>query len=283
MKRTLVLIDWQNLWQSCEKEISSSEKFLEEIIAGIIARDDLIEIRLFVPNYQYIKSPWESINRLQLKYGVTVSVCPVLRVEEEKEEGYKDLVDFEVLRWVMNYLHKGIPPELVVFVSGDGDFTVSANEAKKRGKEVEFWIVNPETTSDTILKFQVVRKIKIPGEPIFSGENTFLTTLEKIQENKEISEKDKQNLIYLEKASKILAKAERPITPESKLKQANQKLEKELGISQQKANELLKALMALGAVRLYSAVSWELTINFASPFLQWLGLKIAPSKLSNGK
>lgn len=273
----LILVDWQNLFKTCEGKFHL-DKVVEEIIRRALERGVLQEIRLFIPNYQLIAGPWKLINRLQLKYGLAVSICPCLREGAENGEGYKDLVDFEVLRWITKYLHPGTPPELVVFVSGDGHFLVAANEAKTRGKEVEFWIVNPETTSGAILGFQTFREIKIPGEPIFAEEeeNAFIATLDKIQKGGETDEADKQRLSFLRKASEILAVIEEPFTLEKKIQEVNQELQQRLGISEKEAKEILKALMVLGAARIYPVASVGLTIDSTSLFLEWLRRKTEP-------
>ena len=267
----LILIDWQNLLrtcETCEEKIKIDEVF-GELNQRALERGTLSEIRLFVPNYQLSATPWKMLNILQLKFGVTISVCPTLREGTETESVFKDLVDLEILRWTMKYVHRGIEPTVVVFVSGDGHFLLAANEAKNRGKEVEFWVVNPDTTSQAIFRFQQYREIKTPALPIYSEPNPFIESIERIQKN-EGDDNDRKNLLLIKNAADLLAQEE-PIDLQGRIDAKIRALQKELNVSEEDAIQILKVLLALGGARIYSVASEGLYIDPASPFIEWMG------------
>lgn len=267
----LVLVDQQNLYKACKAKDIPLDSIFEEIAKKALQKGALQEIRLFVPNYQLITGPWRLINKLQLRYGLVVDVCPALREGAEMEESYKDVVDFEVLKWIMNYIHPGIGPDLIVFVTGDGHFIVAANEARRRGKEIEFWVVDPDTTSHVLLRNMPVETIEI-SESILIGaeENPFLSTLNKVTTEEELNEKDKERLDSIRKAGEILPSIETAVTVEAKLNAIAKELHGQLGIGEKDAQEILKALMTLGIARIYPIVTHGLSIDSSSILFQWL-------------
>ena len=269
----MVLVDWQNLFNACKERVPIDTVF-GEITRQALERGPIREIRLFVPNYQLITTPWRLINNLQLRYGLTVDVCPALREGAEMEESYKDVVDFEILRLIMNYIHPGVGSDLIVFVSGDGHFIVAANEARRRGKEVEFWVVDPDATSNVILRNEKVREIKISDQPIFMGveENPFLSTLHRATTEKKLNPKDKERLALLKKVDEVLfvSPAVTAVTFEAKLNEISQAIHERAGIQEKDVRDVVKALMALGVARFYPVVSQELSIDTSSLLFQWL-------------
>lgn len=268
----LVLIDWQNLFKTCENLKISPDETLEEILRRAQERGQIEEIRLFVPNYQFITSPWRLINSLQLKYGLKVEVCPVLREGAEMdEESFKDLVDLSVFAWVTQYVRR-FGPELVVFVSGDGHFLLAANEVKRKGKEVEFWIIDPEATSGAILKNATVRKIEISDRAVLiaTKENSFLLTLNRATTGKELSAEERQRLDTLNKAAEILPRLEKPLTLEMKAKEISRTLQEQLNIPEQDAQQIVEVFLATEMIRIYTTASAGFSLDSSSWLFQWL-------------
>lgn len=266
--KVLVLIDWQNLFNACKDKVSLEGVF-GEITRRALERGIIQEIRLFVPNYQLITSPWRLINQLQLKYGLGVDVCPALREGAEMDESYKDVVDFEVLRWIMNCIHPGIGPELIVFVSGDGHFIVAANEAKRRGKEVQFWVVDPDTASNVLLRNMPVVTIK-PGILLGTEENPFLSTLEKATTGKVLDKDDKKRMNYLKKVGEFLHTMEKPATLEAEMNTVVQEIQVSFDIPERDARALLKALIILNVVWIHPITTHVFRVDRSPILFQWL-------------
>lgn len=267
----LALVDWQNLFRACENRFSI-DTVLGEILSMAFQRNDSVEeVRLFVPNYQLITSPWRFINALQLKYGLKVEVCPALREGAEMEESYKDMVDFEVLGWTMKHVHPGIGPDLILFVSGDGHFILAGNEAKMRRKEVEFWVVDPNMTSGAILRNMTVRQIEISGQGILeTEENPFISSLNKATTEQKLTEEDKERLGILRRMGEISTGMEKPVTIEAKMGEISQQFQKKLNVSERDVLKALKTLMVLRVARIYPVSSQGFSIDSSSLLLQWL-------------
>ncbi len=263
----LVLVDWQHLFKACENRFPLESVFAE-IERRALEKGKIIDIRLFVPNYQLITSPWRLINNLQLRYGLVVDVCPALRERAEMEESYKDVVDFEVLKWVMNYIHPSIGPDLIVFVSGDGHFIVAANEARRKGKEVEFWVVDPNITSNVLLRNVPVVTIK-PGILLGTEENPFLSTLKKAMTGEELDKDDKKRLNDLKKAGEILPTLEKPVTLEAEMNAVVQEIQASFGIPERDARALLKALMVLNVVWIHPVTTHVFRVDKSPILFQW--------------
>lgn len=267
----LVLVDWQNLFKACERRETPLEQVFEEIVRMAFERGTIEEIRLFVPNYQLIASPWRLLNTLQLKHGLAVEVCPVLREGAEMDkEGSKDVVDLSAYQWIAKHIYPGIGPEFVFFVSGDGHFIVAANEIRRRGKEVQFWVVDPDTTSNVIFKNVPVEIIKPREILIGVEENAFLLMLNKATTGKELDEQDNRRLACLRRVSELLSVPERPVTLEAKINEVIISLIQQLGIPEDDARQALKALIVAGVVRLYPATTHGLIIDSSSLLFQWL-------------
>jgi len=269
----LVLIDWQNLYRACKDKIKIDE-VLTEIIKKVLERGALSEIRVFVPNYQLTLSPWKLLNQLQLRFGVAVDVCPAIRDGEEMTEEYKDLVDFSVLQWVMKYLHRGVGPQSVVFVSGDGHFMLAARETKNRGKDVEFWMVDSTNTSGAILRYEKTQELQMPELPLLRESNSFVALLDQIATGKQLdNDADKRKITLLSSAIDLLVRFEEPVAMEARVLSARRVLQQKLGVSAEESMEILKALIALDGAKLYSAVSMGIysdPISSASEFLREL-------------
>jgi hypothetical protein len=189
------------------------------------------------------------------------------------EEGYKDLVDFEVLRWTMKYVHQGVEPQLVVFVSGDGHFLTAANEAKKRGKEVEFWLVDKEKTSGAILRFETYHEIQKMPLPMMTEPNSFIGALNSFNCTQGPNGEEKSKVILLQRAVEILSVYENQLSIEERREKAIQNLTQALGVSEKDANEILKALLVMEGIRFHPVASTSLYVDSALQFLQWLKQK----------
>lgn len=266
----LVIVDYYNVYKNAKDKVRLEDIF-GEISRKVLEKGTLSEIRLFVPNYQLSTAPWKVLNGIQLKFGVAVSVCPSLRgAEEMAGEEFKDLVDMEVLSWTMKYLHKGVGPELIVFVTGDGDFLVASHEAQKLGKAVEFWTISKESTSSAIFNNAEVREIQIPSEPNFPGSNSFINALGTAQKGGTLDFSCKQKLRLLRRAMEVLDNTERPTHLEEKAATITRELEARLGVDQLCSAEILKALLTVGGVTMLPVASQSLYVDPESPILTWL-------------
>jgi len=262
--QTAVIVDLQNLFKACNGKFPL-EAVIGEIINRVIKQGEIQEIRLFVPNYQSI-SPWQVINSLQQKYGVEVSVCLTLR-DGARNEILKDAVDFEVLRWVMNHVHKDIGPELLVFVTGDSHFVISANEARRRGKKVEFWCLEGGV-SRIIRDQEELRSIMLSPSTLQENENVFLASVHKLDSQEPLNEDDKTRLRMIAKAAgKNIGESfgTWPITDE-----VIQALACKWELSEDDCRQIVEVLMVLGIARIYPAVSTTINIDTNSPLFSWI-------------
>lgn len=261
-----VLVDWQNLFKTCENRFPI-DRVVEEII-GMAEENGLItEIRLFVPNYQNMPWAWKLLNYLQLKYGVAIEVCPVLREGPEGEkESWKDLVDLSFYRWVAKHFSVYQKSKLVIFVSGDGHFVVAGNETRRRVKKVEFWIVDPQATSEAIFKVFQVREIKIRETSVLNTEeNPFITALKNWKDGA-LTPTDRQRLDLLKKVLGLI-----PIIGIGvEQTQLNQEIQKRLEVPAEDVRNALQALIATGVMRIHPVIRQAASIDSSSSLFQWL-------------
>ena len=260
-----ILIDLQNLFRACE----SVEAIVGEIINRALRQGEIQEVRLFVPNYQSI-SPWQAINSLQQKYGVEVSVCLTLK-EGERKEILKDAVDFEVLKWVMNHVHKDIGPELLVFVTGDSHFVISANEAHRRGKKVEFWCLE-KGVSKIIRCQEKSRTIKFapPIQP--ANGNLFLASIEKLNSQGPLNDDDRARLRMINKVARGNIRESFGAWPISS--ETLESLGCKWKTSKDECQKIIEALMVLGIARIYPAMSTTVSIDVNSPLFSWIASSV---------
>jgi uncharacterized LabA/DUF88 family protein len=262
-----ILIDWQNLFKACENNIPL-DTVIGEITKKGLSKGEIQEIRLFVPLYQSL-SPWRTINWLQCKYSVEVSVCATLRKDEgtESETLMKDTVDFEILKWITKHVYLGVGPETIVFVSSDGHFIVSSNEAKRKGKRVEFWFVDISKVSGLIREQEEFREIKISPPILLTEENPFLSTLDKLNKQEPLNSEDQRRLEILAAMEKV---GMEKIVKTPATNGLSTMLGGELGLEETGSKQLLEALMALGVARIYPAISQTISIDTSSPLFQWI-------------
>lgn len=268
-----ICVDYHNLFKACEKNNIQVETVIGELTEKGLANGEIHEIRLFIPNYQSA-TPWRAINAMQCKFGVEVSACPVLTENVGTGMEMKDAVDFEVLKWVGKHLHRNIVPKRVIFVTGDGHFLVSSNEAKRKGKEVEFWSIDPSSVHGIIKRQEEFREIKISPPILLTKENSFLNILQQLTEGKEVSDKDKEKLEKIARMART--KLNRPEELVSATDEASSLISAELGVSLSDSKELLEALMTLGIARIYPATNRVIDIDESSHLFQWLQLTAEP-------
>ncbi len=268
-----VIVDYQNLFKMCEGKGIELTRAIEEIMRRGLERGRIHEVRLFIPNFQLITSPWRLLNRLQLEFSVALEVCSVLTEGGEMDEKrWKDTVDSSVLTFVMRHIHPKSGADLVVFVSGDGHFLCSSNLAKLQGKEIEFWVVNPEATSETIFKNVIVRELTISDQTILAGseENPFLTALQKATEGESLSPADKKRIALLKRVAGILPSLGKPVTLDSKIMGLAKEISESLGVPEVEGEGILKALIVLGIVRIPPVPTYGFGANTSSSLFQWL-------------
>lgn len=198
-KKVVVVIDHQNTWAQTDENKVSIEEVYAAILREAQREGEVVDIRSFVPIYQNAPESWHAINQLALKFGITIEACAVLR----EGQHYKDVVDLAVLRWIIQY---GSSADLVVLVTGDGDFTVAANELKKRGIEVIGRVVRFKNTSTVLFDVLAMRELDLAVPPIVvSPNNQFFLALAKAMASEEkLGKEEKNRLKKLARTEKVL-------------------------------------------------------------------------------
>jgi uncharacterized LabA/DUF88 family protein len=264
-----ILVDYHQLVKICGNAEIPVETAVEAILKKGLERGEVNEIRLFVPVYLNDSRPWHTINELQKKFGVEVSACPALTEETEFGVKTKDAVDAKVLLWVKTHLHKGIVPNLVIFVTGDSDFVMISNEAKKKGKKIEFWSINASNVSSLIKRQEKFELITMRQ----SGENLFLKTIEKATSGQTISSDDKRRIEMILKLRDISSPNRKTSkTAIEAMEKAANDAREALGISQNESIQLIESLMLMEAARLHSALDNRIEIDVSSDLFQLLPL-----------
>lgn len=257
-----ILVDFYNLYKICESAGTRLETVIGEIMKMGLANGEIQQIRLFVPHYE-AAGPWRMLNALQIRYGLAVEACPVLseRIDNRKSE-IKDAVDFYVLLWVEKNLCNGAGSDSVIFVTGDGHFLISSSMAKLKGKKVEFWFVNPQSTHQMIKRQEDCREISVSPATTPTQANIFLETLQRFLGGSPLLDDDRRRLEIIAKVAK------------TSMKQAefglSSQLSSQLGIDQSEATELLEAMMVLGIARVYPSVQNVIDFDTSSSLFQML-------------
>jgi hypothetical protein len=262
----LVLVDYHNVYKLCRKKEINADEVFRIMIETIQKRGRIVEIRLFVPNYQQNIHPWTMINHLKLAYGVAVEICSVLRAGEEDEEKYKDLVDKAVDSWIMKYVHPDTGPELIIFAASDGHFIDSWHEVKRRGKESEFLLLDPETTSWAILKYAPFERLELKkGEE----KNPFALVLRKRLEEgiATFDDAEKEKMRVLKKIQKILSSLPQyGLDSETTKNFLIKKVQDGLNMEEKEIRKAIDGLINVRAIRVHPFYS----LDPSSPYLQWL-------------
>lgn len=256
----LVIVDFQNLKDACERKEVSIKKVLEQILSWRNEEGGIFEIRLFVPGYQDA-SRWSELNVLQMRYGLSIEVCPVLRKQTGR---WKDLVDFYILLWVTKFVVPGSEPKAIKFVTGDGDMSLAANEALRRGKEVEFWPLEESgTTSAALIRNFTVREIELPDKSkgLMLDDNPFVNAL--AAASKEVApDLDVQQRVAL--LSRVVKEVlmRKPLSFQEHIEA--------LGISSDDARKIARALLFAGVAKIFPETTLELEPETESVLYEWL-------------
>jgi len=262
---TLILVDYQNVFKVCEKREIQLDEIFREIIKKGREKGNIQDIRLFVPNYQQATFPWKLINYLQLAYGVSVETCPVLREGTEGEGESKDLVDGIAFSWLTKYIQLDFGPELIVFVTGDGHFNTSGHEVIRRGKEVEFWILDPEATSQALLKIFPFEKLEVKAN---EETNPYALVLKKrLEPGVKLSEEEMEKIKILKKIQKFLSlRPSYGIEPQIAKDFLSHRVAEVINVKKEEAEEVIEGLINLRVIQIHSTYS----IDSSSPYYQWL-------------
>ncbi len=256
-----ILVDLMNLQKAAEG--ISLETIIGELIQKGLSRGEIQEIILFIPCYQSL-APWQTINELQCKYGVQAVACAVLR---NGGDTWKDTVDLQFLLWVKNHVHAGVGPDLLVFVTGDGHYTVAAREAEKKSKKVEFWFVKKSSSVSGLIRQQEeFREIIIAPASNPSGENPFLDALGKLvsQGENSLNQEDRQRLKMISAFVKTDIKNSQ--TKEELVESAG----KSLGFDLADTQMIVEDLMSADIARIYPAMNVAISLDRSSGLLQWI-------------
>ena len=186
---------------------------------------------------------------------------------EESESGtkMKDAVDAKVLVWVKTHLHKGVTPNLIIFVTGDVDFVMITHEVRKKGKKVEFWSVDTLSVNSLIKRRETFEVIK----PVDPSKNPFLASLQKVIEEQPIDEKDRQRFSKI--AQLIVLQRKKPATKRSSKEAINEvslQISADLNISFVEAKDLLQALITLEVAQIHVVIDRVVSIDTSSPVFE---------------
>ncbi len=264
-----IYIDYHQFQLLCNKSGIPMNDAMAEIIEKGLKKGEISEIRLFVPAYLNDTRPWYVINELEKKFGVEVSVCPTLTEESEGGSKMKDAVDAKVLVWVKTHLHKGVVPNLIIFVTGDADFVVIAHEVKKKGKMVEFWSVDTSSVNSLIKRQETFAVIKPTTQP----ENLFLASLHKIADEKAVNEEDRWRLSKI--AQLIELQRKKPAAKQSSKEAVNEvalSISANLKISFAEAKDLLQALITLEVARIHPVIDRVVSIDTSSDLFESIAI-----------
>ena len=136
-----------------------------------------------------------------------------------------------------------------------------------KGKKIQFWSVDHDSTSGTILRQEEFREIKTAPPILLTKENPFLVTIEKFTSGKPLSCEEKERLITISKIATLNLNCTRN---SASLNEAINFIATKLQIAVNISRELLEALMALGMVKVHSAVGTAICLDRANPLFQWL-------------
>lgn len=242
-RKVVVVIDHQNTWAQTDENKVSIEEVYAAILREAQKEGEVVDVRSFVPIYQNAPESWHAINQLALKFGITIEACAVLR----EGQHYKDVVDLAVLRWIIQY---GSSADLVVLVTGDGDFTVAANELKKRGIEVIGRVVRFKNTSTVLFDVLDMRELNLTVPPIVVSPNNpfFLALAKALSSEEKLGKEEKKRIKRLAQAERMLQKI--AASQEMSLPMLTDSLANKLKIAQEECWQIVEVLTALGIVQL---------------------------------
>jgi len=248
-----LLFDWMNIQKATEETPPSI--IIGEVLKKAKEREDLYEAILFVPCFQ-TSLPWQIVNSLALSFGLEVIVCPVLR---SGSNGWKDTVDMKVHKWVINHLNPRSEPTTVVFVTGDSHYLLPAQEAKRKGKNVEFWFVECSAVSN-LIRQEKFSAISISSySPLAPKPNIFLDVLSKFICAEELTKEEEEKIYLLSQ----LLKSEIEEVGET-LDEIIPRVATKLNLPPQTVREMMECLILSEVVSFYPATAWRITINHSS-------------------
>jgi len=260
-----ILVDYHQVLRNCNDMGLEVKTVMEEIYEMGLKRGEISELRLFVPTYSDTRL-WHQINELEIKFGAEISACPVLVEETLTGTSMKDAVDAKVLIWVKTHLHKGVVPNLIIYVSGDSDFIIISNEAKKKGKKIEFWSVSPSSISKIIKRQENFSPIKVP----VLIENPFIVTIGKVMEHNELNQDDKRRLEMIMALKGIQLRNGSYRTAKEAIEESAKKISSQLKLALEDSRQLLEALIMLESATVRPAISNVVEIDESSSIFQLL-------------
>ncbi len=248
------------------KDKGQTEDALAEIMRMGRNRGEVVEAKLFVPIYYFHKEEcqeiWGWLNFLCLKFSLTLEGCPVSSVyTTDKVRRMKDSVDPRVSMFVVNHIYKGIGPELVIFVTGDGDFLGISGKAKNKSKLTEFWSVDPENTSRFIRREENFSEIEVTSS---LQENPFLVSLVKAnKKEEELTDEDKRRLALVAKMADLQLQG-KEFENMSILVSAG------LGTTPAESEHLLDLLTTLKVAEIHPVTKWVVDVDYFHGLFQYL-------------
>jgi uncharacterized LabA/DUF88 family protein len=260
-----ILIDFYNLFMMLNKDLDKTKAALGEIIKMGRRRGEVLEARLFVPIYfledpEEVRRMWRWTNTVALMFGLEIEACTVSSRHTDEGRRMKDSVDNAVMMHIINNIHKDIGPELIVFVTGDGDFLKFSTQAQNRSKKTEFWSVNPGNTNMLIRQEGNFQEIEVPSS---DQDNLFVVAVNK-KLKKIVLEKDEQRRLGL------ISQLAHMQLPTTELADMSVLIGERLGIAYAEANQLLEMLISLEVVEVTPAIKRVTNVNYLHVLFQYL-------------
>lgn len=275
--KIFVLVDWWNFFKSCTDLSISPDQAMTAIRRMVLEKGFLKEIRLFVPSFlQPYEEPWKLLNQLQHRHGFKIDVCPVLREGPEiHDEGrFKDIVDFEALKYLLEWIHAGDDIDLVALVAGDGHFLTSYHALSNMGKMPKFWLVDRSIASGVIVRELDFEVIELAGRPIIqeAEKNPFVSAMSMAQKGT-LSEENRQKISNLQRIADELASLQNTNIGsgiDAIVSKLQASLSSALSLPEKEVRDAIIALIATGEAQLVPASVGEIQIDPASLFFQRL-------------
>ena len=260
-----IYIVYHQLVILCDKNSIPLEMAVKAIMENGLRedKDEIQEMRLFVPNYQNDSRPWRKINELQKNFGVNVETCPVLTEETEMGNKMKDAVDASLSDWVDRHLHSGVTPNQIILVTGDSDWVLIAHKIRSKKKKVEFWSVDPSSVNALIKRIEAFKDIKAFLK--MPTENPFISALGRFADGGPLEAFDEKRLELMRAITKIKPQnAKKRNSSAEAVQWMSQKISKELGVSENEGRQMIEALLSLNAVKIFPVVDRIVEIDVSS-------------------
>jgi len=268
--KSAILIDFHNLFMMLGKDTDKTRAAIAKIMRMARKRGDVLEARLFVPIYFFnegSENTWRFINALSLTFGLEVEACTVSSVSTDVGRRMKDSVDNGVMMHIVRNIHRDIGPELVVFVTGDGDFIKFSTQAQNKGKVTEFWSVDPQNTSQLIKQEGNFQEVDLRDLQT----NLFLIALDKAIKKIDLEGVELRALEFVVKLAEVQL-------GECEVREMSILISDRIGISHADSDRLLEMLTTLGIAEVKLAIKRVINIDYFHSLFEFLRSYVGSKK-----